>query len=145
MADFPHHYPVTASSSASAVEVSLTTPNCVELVSAPPAEFGGPGDQWSPETIFVAAVADCFVLSFKAIARASRLEWSDLECAAVGVLDKVERTMKFTEIQLKAKLVVPEGTAPEKAAKLLDKAEHACLVSNSLNAEVHLTTEVVVS
>lgn len=142
MQAFPHHYPVAAQASVEST-VSLTTPNCTDLVSAPPAEFGGPGDQWSPETLLVAAVADCFILGFRAIARASHFEWLDLKCEADGVLDKVERTILFTEMHLKATLTVPAGADIEKALKLLDKAEQSCLISNSLSAEVHLEAEVL--
>ena len=35
------------------------------------AEFGGPGDLWSPETMLAGAVAGCFILTFRAAARAS--------------------------------------------------------------------------
>jgi len=142
MQDFPHHYPVSARASVDS-SVTLQTPNCQDLASAPPAEFGGPGDHWSPETLLVAAVADCFILGFKAIARASRFEWQNLECAANGVLEKVERSIKFTEIHLTATLTVPEGTNAEKAIKLLEKAEQTCLVSNSLSATIHLETNVL--
>jgi organic hydroperoxide reductase OsmC/OhrA len=37
---------------------------------------------------------------------------------------------------------VPPGADVERAKKLLEKAEHTCLVANSLNSERHLTVEV---
>ena len=94
--------------------------------------------------MLVAAVADCFVLSFRAIARASRLEWTSLDCDVVGVLDKVERVTRFTEFQVKAQLNVPAGTDESKATRLLEKAEQVCLITNSLIAESVLTTAVTV-
>ena len=39
------------------------------IESAPPKEFDGPGDQWSPEQLLTAAVADCFVLNFRTMTR----------------------------------------------------------------------------
>jgi hypothetical protein len=33
-----------------------------------PREFDGRGNQWSPESLLAAALADCFVLSFRAVA-----------------------------------------------------------------------------
>ncbi|WP_317932594.1 OsmC family protein [Halioxenophilus sp. WMMB6] len=145
MNEFPHHYPVTASVSSDSY-VTLQSPGISATIeSAAPAQFGGPGDRWSPETILVAAVADCFLLSFKAIATASRFEWLALECSVDGVLDKVERTIRFTEMHIKAKLTVAEGTPVEKATKLLEKAEQHCLVSNSLSSQVHLESEVIFS
>lgn len=37
-----------------------------------------------------------------------------------------------------------EGTDIDKAQRLMEKAEAACLVTNSLSAEAHLEAEVVV-
>lgn len=141
MQDFPHHYHVTANAG-TAGNVALETQGIPQLVSAPPAEFGGPGDQWSPEHLLVASVADCFILTFRAIAQASRLEWSGLECSAEGILERVDRVTSFTGFNIKATLQVPGGTDPAKAERLLAKAEEACMITNSLKAETHLTTEV---
>lgn len=143
MQDFPHRYSIQASAKAEG-PVAIASPGLAALQTAAPAEFGGPGDQWSPETLFVASVADCLVLGFRAIARASSLPWVSLRCEGEGVLDRVERTIKFTSITLRACLTVPEGTGPEKAKRILDKAERSCLVSNSLACPVHLEPQVEV-
>ncbi|GJM08869.1 MAG: hypothetical protein DHS20C11_11450 [Lysobacteraceae bacterium] len=144
MQQFPHHYIVVASASGEE-QVQLDSPGVQRLESAPPAEFGGPGDRWSPETLLVAAVADCFVLTFKAIARASKLDWDALRCDANGVLDRVDKVTKFTSFSLKVVLDVPEGTDQAKAARLLEKAEHACLITNSMTAVVNLDAQVEVA
>lgn len=144
MAGFPHHYSVAAATRQDG-DVTLSTPGVPDLASAPPAEFGGPGDHWSPETLLTAALADCFVLSFKAIARASRLDWSALECRAEGTLDKAAGGVRFTAFSLRAKLTVSETTAQDKAQRLLEKAKQTCFVTQSLNAECTLQTEIVVS
>ena len=142
MQDLPHHYEVTAASNPDE-NIIIRGENLPQLVSAPPAEFGGPGDQWSPEHLLVASVADCFILTFRAIARASKMEWTDLECTAEGVLDRVERVTKFTGFTVSATLKVPEGTDADKARRLLEKAEGACLITNSLSAETHLEAEII--
>lgn len=144
MQDFPHNYRVTAAASA-AGDVDLTASGVEAIASAPPVEFGGPGDKWSPESLLVAAVADCFVLSFRAIARASRLDWKSLQCSVNGVLDKVERQTRFTAFEVAAELVVSEGTDQAKAERLLHKAEQVCLITNSLIADSQLTARVTVA
>ena len=70
MQQLPHSYVVSASAEAES-NVTLSSDGLESVTSAPPEAFGGPGDLWSPETLLVAAVADCFILSFRAIARAS--------------------------------------------------------------------------
>ena len=144
MQDFPHHYLVSANAEAEG-NIALKSENMPQLISAPPAEFGGPGDQWSPEHLLVASVADCFILSFRAIARASKLEWESLEASAEGVLERVERVTKFTSMTVRATLTVPANTDVEKARRLMQKAEDTCLVTNSMNTENHLEADIIVA
>jgi organic hydroperoxide reductase OsmC/OhrA len=141
MHPFPHIYPVTAIANPDST-VSLTSPGTEPIESMGPVEFGGPGDRWSPESLLVAAVADCFILSFRAISRAARLDWSNLECAVRGTLDKADNRTRFTRFDIEARLEIPEGTSAAKAEKLLHKAEHSCLITNSLNGESHVSLSV---
>lgn len=141
MQKLPHHYAVSATAS-SEENVSLTSPGLTPIDSAPPAEFGGPGDKWSPETLLVAAIADCFVLTFKAIARASKLDWASLSCDAEGVLERVENITRFTEFKLSVVLDAPPGTDVQKAERILEKSESNCLITNSMNSTTHLDMEV---
>jgi organic hydroperoxide reductase OsmC/OhrA len=143
MHPFPHQYTVQAAAQPEG-EVLVSAAGLATLETAPPAEFDGPGDRWSPETLLCAALADCFVLSFRAVARASRLEWSALDCSVRGKLDRVDNRTAFTEIDVDATLHVPPGTDAERATRLLEKAEHVCLISNSLVATRRLNPTVVV-
>lgn len=143
MHEFPHHYVVKASSVTDS-DVLLESPGLKSLTSAGPAEFGGPGDLWSPETLLVAAVADCFILSFRAIARGSKMDWLSLTCDVVGDLDRIDKVTQFTSFRLKARLEVPEGIREGKAERLLEMAEKSCLITNSMKAESTLDYEVIV-
>ena len=142
MQAYPHHYLVEAMARAEG-DVTNAAPGLPALATAPPAEFGGPGDRWSPETLLVAAVADCLILTFRAVAGASSVPWLDIACRAEGVLDRVDGVTRFTELRLHARLELPPGGDTARAERLLEKAEKACLVTNSLNVEPKLTVEVV--
>jgi len=141
MQELPHHYRAAASTRPDE-QVGLSSPGLPALESASPAEYGGPGDKWSPETLLVAAVADCFVLTFRAIARASKFEWSSLECDVEGVLDREDKITRFVSFNVRAVLDVPAGTDEARAKRLLEKAEENCLVTRSLTAHATLKTEV---
>jgi organic hydroperoxide reductase OsmC/OhrA len=141
MHPFPHHYIVNAVVRPDG-DVPLSTEGVRVIESAPPKEFDGPGNQWSPEALLTAAVADCFVLSFRAIAAASKFAWVSLEARTEGTLDRVDGKMRFTRFDTHAKLQVPPGADIERAKKLLEKAELTCLVANSLNSERHLEVQV---
>jgi organic hydroperoxide reductase OsmC/OhrA len=141
MRDFPHHYTVTAAATAVG-DVSLSAERLPPLASAPPLEFDGPGDRWSPETLLVGAVADCFVLTFRAIAGVARLQWTSLTCEATGTLDRVDRTAQFTAFVVRASLEISAGVDLEQARRLMARAEQACLVSNSLKASCRFDADV---
>jgi organic hydroperoxide reductase OsmC/OhrA len=140
MHPYPHVYKVSAAGSA-AGDVTLASAGLPDLPSQAPPEFGGPPGYWSPETLLAAAVADCFVLSFRAIARASKFEWQSLAAEVEGVLERVDGVSRFTRFHTRARLVAP-GADPHRAKMLLEKAEKVCLISNSLNAERHLECEI---
>ena len=144
MQDLPHHYRVAASAAPEG-EVTLAADQLDPIPSAPPAEFGGPGDRWSPETLLVAAVADCFILTFRAIARASKLSWIALQCEATGTLERNDGVTRFTEFKVSATLQVPGDTTEAKALRILEKAEASCLITNSLSGATHLEAVVEVA
>jgi len=137
MQAFPHHYTVEASGSGTG-DVELKGDGLPTLRSVSPIPFDGPGDRWSPETLLVAAVGDCLILTFRAVARASGFPWTSLECVVTGTLDRIGRTTRFVGFDVRARLHVPPGTDPDRAREMLDKAERSCLISNSLNGAIHL-------
>jgi organic hydroperoxide reductase OsmC/OhrA len=143
MHPYPHSYVVSASGQA-AGPVAVASAGLPDLETAPPPQFDGPGGTWSPETLLCAAVADCFILSFRAYARAARFEWLQLECRVEGTLERVERVPQFTAFRTSATLTVPPGADSEKAHRLLEQAEHGCLVSNSLRGARTLEAQVLV-
>lgn len=143
MQKYPHLYQATATSGTEDT-VQISSAGLDSIDSMPPEQFGGPGDRWSPETLLVASVADCLILTFRAIARASQLDWHKLDCETDGILDRVDGVTRFTRFDIRARLTVPQGTDEHKAARLMQKAEAVCLISNSLNAEKHLEVHVEV-
>ncbi len=143
MQELPHYYHATASAAADS-HVEMASGDFPQIIAAAPAEFGGPGDQWSPEHLLVGTVANCFILTFRAIARNSKLEWTHLECSPMGVLERVDRDTRFTRFTVNARLTVPPGTDIQKAERLLHRAEAGCLITRSLLADTDLVTEVVI-
>jgi organic hydroperoxide reductase OsmC/OhrA len=144
MQGFPHSY-LASASGGNEGSVVVSGDGLPDLDTQAPPQFGGPEGVWSPETMLSAAVANCFILSFRAIARASKFEWTSLVCDVEGVLDRPERTTFFTAFNIHAVLRVPTDAKLELAQRLLEKAEQICLVTASLKSEIVLTTEVQIS
>ena len=77
--------------------------------------------------------------------RAARFEWLGISCAVDAVLDRVEKVTRFTDFHQTVVLEVPAGADEAKAKKLIEKAEHVCLVTNSLTGTTHLDATVRVT
>ena len=144
MQALPHRYRVKGTGQLTG-DVELTAERLTTLRSASPAEFAGPGDRWSPETFLVGAVADCFILTFRAVANASRLSWISIECDVTGTLDRVDRVTMFTHFDITAHLVVPPEVDADRARHALEKAKRNCLISNSLKASVAMDATVAIA
>ncbi len=141
MKELPHIYQVSAKSQLTS-HLNLNIDNLPSLEIAAPIGFNGPGDVWSPEDLFISSIASCTVLSFKAIARASKLDWISIECFSEGVLDRLEGKTQFTKVNTKVKLVIPKEASKDKAEKLIIKAEASCLISNSITAKSHIESDI---
>jgi organic hydroperoxide reductase OsmC/OhrA len=142
MHPYPHTYLASASAEFAGL-VAVSSPQLASLETAAPPQFDGPPGVWSPETLLCASLADCFILTFRAVARAAKLEWLHLECRVEGVLERVAQRSEFTRYTTIAILTVPAGTDTAKAHQLLERAERGCLIANSLRGERILKAEIV--
>jgi peroxiredoxin-like protein len=109
---------------------------CISF-SAPPEFLGEPGC-WTPEHFLVAAVTSCFVSTFSGIAEKSHLEFATFNLDAEGVLGNEDGIWRFTEIKLRPVVTVLKEEDRDRAIRLLEKAEKACLIARSLQCKVVL-------
>lgn len=113
---------------------------------ASPPEFGGPEEVWSPEHLFVAAISSCLMTTFYAIATASQLEVVSYSDDPVGHLIRAEdRLYRFDQVTLRPRVVIADADKVDKARRLLEKAENACLVSRSVSSEIRLEPVIEVA
>ena len=134
--------------------------------SAPP-EFKGESGIWTPEHMLVAAVASCFITTFRAIAEIAKFEASALEVTVEGLVENAERDYQrleevpllahgakeiakkkdhgysFTRLLVRPRLTVAKEADRDRGLRLLEKAERSCLVSRSLRCEIVLEPDVV--
>ena len=125
---------------------TLAAPQVLTAIafSAPP-EFQGEPGQWTPEQLFVASVASCFISTFSGMADYSKLEFRSLNVEAEGVIEKQEGGWRFTRVVVRPRLKIAQAPDAERANRLLQKAEKACLVARSLACPVALEPAVEVS
>ncbi|MBS1917708.1 MAG: OsmC family protein [Bacteroidetes bacterium] len=113
----------------------------IEVATPPEFSNGIPGI-WSPEHLLVAAVNSCLMTTFLAIAENSKFNFSDFQCHANGKLEKVDNKYMISEIVLHPVVTIREESEKEKAERILQKAEAACLISNSVKSKVVMQPEI---
>jgi len=111
-------------------------------VATPPEFPGGMEGYWSPEHLFVASVNSCLMTTFLAIAENSRLEFTSFTSKAVGTLEKVDGTFMISEITLSPVVAIPDESAVDRTKRILEKAEAACLISNSIKSKINFNPSV---
>ena len=144
MTPLPHLYHVALSGGPTGY-ATLAAAGLPSLRSAPPRDYDGPGDAWSPEHLLLASVEACFMFTFRAVAQASKFEFMSLDLAGKGTVDRKDGVTRFTEIVLTARLTLPPGADLDRARRILDKGKTACLVTASLSTPLLLEAEIVVA
>lgn len=144
MDPYPHTYIASASGRFSGA-VSVASAGLPTLTTAPAPQFGGPGDIWSPETLLAAAIADCYIFTFRAVSGAALFGWLALECQAEGIVRKTDGAPRFSTLAIRATLTIAPGADAAKAKRLLRQADRGCLIANSLSAERTLEPNVIVA
>lgn len=113
-------------------------------VATPPEFPKGMEGIWSPEHLYVASVNSCLMTTFLAIAENSKLEFTDFNCKAVGTLEKVDGKFAISEITLYPEVTITREKDLERARRILEKSEAACLISKSVKTEIHLDPKMTI-
>lgn len=123
---------------------TISSPELTDTVAVatPPPFTKGIEGIWSPEHLLTASVNSCFMTTFLAIAENSKLQFESFSCRAGGKLEQIDGKYLMTEIHLEPTLVIAKESDVEKAERILQKSEAACLISNSIKSKVILTTHI---
>jgi peroxiredoxin-like protein len=105
-------------------------------VATPPQFPGGMPGVWSPEHLFTAAVSSCLMTTFLAIAENFKLKFETFSCSAKGKLEQNEGSWAMTEVILFPVVKIADESQNDLARKVLQRAEKACLISNSIKSKV---------
>jgi len=116
---------------------------CIEVATPPEFPKGMEGI-WSPEHLFVASLSGCLMTTFLAIAENSTLEFKSFYCHAIGKLEMENGRMLMSEILLKPTVVIRDEAFRSKAARILKKAEDACLIAHSVKSKITMEIDIQV-
>jgi peroxiredoxin-like protein len=116
----------------------------IEVATPPEFPKGMPGI-WSPEHLLVAAVNSCLMTTFLAIAENFKFEFINFESNAIGTLEKVDGKFMMSEVILSPVLTIAADADKEKALRILEKSEAACLISNSVKATIVFKPQIKIT
>jgi peroxiredoxin-like protein len=111
-------------------------------VVTPPEFKGGIEGEWSPEHLFTASVSSCLMTTFLAIAENSKLDFTSFDCHATAKLETVDGVLMVSEILLVPTISLFREEDREKAKRVIEKSEKACLISNSMKSKIILEAKI---
>ena len=117
---------------------------CIEVATPPEFPKGIPGI-WSPEHLFTAAVSSCLMTTFLSIAENSKLEFTGFRCESEGKLEQVDGKFIMSEVILHPHVVITHEKDRERAERVLQKSEAACLISNSIKSKVTMVPQIEIA
>lgn len=146
MSEVHSTYPVAVRWSGDRRGLASSSDGLPELAVASPPAFDGPAGVWSPEHLFVLAAASCWMTTFLAVAKLSKLPVRAVTAEAEGSVERREdRRFHIARILLRPRVTLDVEADRERALRLIEKAESVCLVRNSVRTEITLEPAVVIA
>jgi len=108
-----------------------------------PAIYGGNSQTLNPEEMFVASINSCIMLVFYHFAKKLKVEILSYSSKAQGKVEKTKSGLRFTSVEVKAKVSLRDKNQAEKIEEIAQLAEKYCLVSGSVACPVEYGVEVV--
>ena len=138
---FPHRYEAALTwkgGDASEIAAGTRAP----IAGGPPPEFDGADPaRWSPEHLILAALSQCFMLTWIALNKRSPIELKAWDATGESVLDKTSEGIVFTTFKLSVRVKVPAERV-EDARRLLETAKKYCITANALKTPTQLDADV---
>ncbi len=141
MIQYPLHFQASLQGPAGIQTTWDSTVGQHSLACNVPKEFEGPGGGVSPEDLFVLALCNCLVATFKVYAEYSKVSFEDLSVLGDLTVDLNENKKPIMKTcLLKARL--KKASNPDLAKRLLQRAFESGFILNSVKTELHLEIEL---
>ena len=120
----------------------LSAPGKLLIEVATPPEFKGHPGKWTPEDLLVASVNVCMMTTFLYYAEKDGLEFSSYKSSAEGTLEKTEKGLIFSLIEILPRISVTSEKDIKRVGSLLEVSEANCLIAQSLKSKVVVTPQI---
>ena len=107
----------------------------VKTVCAIPPEFGGLGGGFSPEDLFLHAAINCFLATFKVVAKLSKISFSEIQVKGKLIVDKnMENKVAMKSIALD--ITITDVDRPDRLEAIVAKVFRDGFILNSVKSEL---------
>jgi len=107
------------------------------LKMAIPSFFGGPGNEASPEDLYLLSLLNCLIATFKVFAEKSKLGYESLDgFAKLNLIQEPSGVSSFKNIDIKLELFSPDNHI--KAKRLFNKVASQSMILNSVTTKVDI-------
>jgi organic hydroperoxide reductase OsmC/OhrA len=107
-----------------------------------PSVFNGDDGRHNPETLMVASLMSCHLLTYLAVCERAGVRILEYRDSATGTLAIKEGKMRMVEVVLWPQVRVADAGHLDKARELHAKAHANCFMSNSVNFAVRVEPTV---
>jgi organic hydroperoxide reductase OsmC/OhrA len=110
----------------------------LQAVCAIPSSFGGSGGGFSPEDLFLQAAMNCFIGTFKVVAKLSKLSYSEVQVAGKLLVDRNDqgKTMMKT---IHLEISVSDADPAARLETIVAKTIRDGFILNSIKSEISYT------
>jgi organic hydroperoxide reductase OsmC/OhrA len=122
-------------------QIALSADQKPGLTVTPPKEFGGTGQEWSPEELMGGAVDSCLLLTTLYFVRTLKIELTSYRSSATVQMDRTADGLRFQEITLKIDAAVSKDEDVGKMKSAIEQAEAHCPVSAVVKCPVNVVLE----
>lgn len=125
-------------------EVAFECKPSIPLSSAP--FWGGQGDRYSPQELFVSAVAGCYITTFGEFIKRMNQPVEAFKVEGRGLVERhPDGGFHFTNIYITMHILVNNEEAASKIQRAVDLTKKYCMVSRSVACVVHVTSTITLS
>lgn len=107
--------------------------------------FRGDPTLYNPEELLVVSLSSCHLLSYLADCARAGIHVVSYEDHAEGTMAIKDRKMRFTDVLLRPRVTVAQGTDLAKARALHESAHEGCFIASSVNFPVRHEATVIVA
>jgi organic hydroperoxide reductase OsmC/OhrA len=107
----------------------------MKSVCAIPPEFGGSGGGFSPEDLYLQAAINCFVGTFKVMAKLSKISYSDVHVKGKLIVNKNDEN-KIVMKSIAFVIKITGADRPDRLETIVAKVIRDGFILNSLKSEI---------